>query len=407
MNTLLHAVCCLVIYFAWWHKPYSVEEPVTIDTSPATARSTCAWMVMDSRSGLRRTALSGPLPGYMSKASLYLCHETVVEDRTARSRNEHLQFSNLSWNPADENGRWLRTLQEYKTKNAAQRRPEEVILDEAVETQRLVEDEQSTSLKLCLGQQIHGFYLTTQCSKAGNSQQLPPDPYVRLSLGELECLRLANALHRSSSAGSSWNFSEEASFESKWLTEHAHEIAPLNLDLVRFLCPNPLTRIWKDLAESLFTAALLSASSLYGGLHLLAWHGPFATGVERYMWNASCITIASLGPGWLLWWIAQSLHGCKVDRLEWLRMVVNDCENSCDCFFMCFMALVWSLAFCLYVVAVVAGAVVIALIPVYCLAYVAARVYLIVECFINLAHLPPGVYKEPQWSQFVPYFGAG
>lgn len=41
------------------------------------------------------------------------------------------------------------------------------------------------------------------------------------------------------------------------------------------------------------------------------------------------------------------------------------------------------------------------------LLYPVARVYIIVECFINLVHLPPAVYQEPNWSQYIPHFGSG
>ncbi|KAK4108127.1 hypothetical protein N656DRAFT_784667 [Canariomyces notabilis] len=37
--------------------------------------------------------------------------------------------------------------------------------------------------------------------------------------------------------------------------------------------------------------------------------------------------------------------------------------------------------------------------------YVLARVYLVVECFINLVHLPESAYKLPEWSQYVPHIG--
>lgn len=37
--------------------------------------------------------------------------------------------------------------------------------------------------------------------------------------------------------------------------------------------------------------------------------------------------------------------------------------------------------------------------------YVLARVYLVVECFINLAHLPESAYELPKWSQYVPHIG--
>ena len=37
------------------------------------------------------------------------------------------------------------------------------------------------------------------------------------------------------------------------------------------------------------------------------------------------------------------------------------------------------------------------------LAYVLARGYLVVECFINLSHLPAGVYDVPSWATYFPH----
>ena len=39
------------------------------------------------------------------------------------------------------------------------------------------------------------------------------------------------------------------------------------------------------------------------------------------------------------------------------------------------------------------------------LVYVAARVFLVVECFVNFAHLPESAYMTPQWSRYVPHIG--
>jgi len=41
------------------------------------------------------------------------------------------------------------------------------------------------------------------------------------------------------------------------------------------------------------------------------------------------------------------------------------------------------------------------LVILYCL----ARLYLVVECFINLFHLPDSVYLLPSWSQYMPHIG--
>ena len=39
------------------------------------------------------------------------------------------------------------------------------------------------------------------------------------------------------------------------------------------------------------------------------------------------------------------------------------------------------------------------------LVYILARGYLIVECFINLRHLPAGVYDIPDWTAYFPHIG--
>ena len=36
--------------------------------------------------------------------------------------------------------------------------------------------------------------------------------------------------------------------------------------------------------------------------------------------------------------------------------------------------------------------------------YALARAYLVVESFINVAHLPPGVYRVPEWAAYFSHF---
>ena len=35
--------------------------------------------------------------------------------------------------------------------------------------------------------------------------------------------------------------------------------------------------------------------------------------------------------------------------------------------------------------------------------YLLARAYLVVECFINVFHLPAGVFNTPEWSTYFPH----
>jgi hypothetical protein len=44
-------------------------------------------------------------------------------------------------------------------------------------------------------------------------------------------------------------------------------------------------------------------------------------------------------------------------------------------------------------------------VPVLVVLYVVARVYLVVESFVNLSHLPESAYEVPRWSLYVPHIG--
>ncbi|OAL47028.1 hypothetical protein IQ07DRAFT_516437, partial [Pyrenochaeta sp. DS3sAY3a] len=49
LNTFLHALCCLVIYAAWWNKPLDIDEPLLIDMSEERRSKICAWMMMQEK----------------------------------------------------------------------------------------------------------------------------------------------------------------------------------------------------------------------------------------------------------------------------------------------------------------------------------------------------------------------
>ncbi|PSN62719.1 hypothetical protein BS50DRAFT_474757, partial [Corynespora cassiicola Philippines] len=54
MNTFAHAICCLCIYAAWWHKPLDIDEPTLIPVDNEDVAKLCAWMTMNSIAGCRR-----------------------------------------------------------------------------------------------------------------------------------------------------------------------------------------------------------------------------------------------------------------------------------------------------------------------------------------------------------------
>lgn len=139
---------------------------------------------------------------------------------------------------------------------------------------------------------------------------------------------------------------------------------------------------------------------VYGGLHCLAWHAPFATRVETLLWRISSIAVMATFVLVLLFYswellppIWQDIDAAldpfasfslekRVDMPEWLELFLLPFQGI----FLFGLKVLWDLT-------VAAAA------ALYCL----ARIYLVVECFINLSHLPESVYAVPVWSQYVPH----
>lgn len=112
---------------------------------------------------------------------------------------------------------------------------------------------------------------------------------------------------------------------------------------------------------------LYASGILYGGLHALAWSATFRTPIERLIWRISSITVIASMP----------VVDCST-------ILVSRAEDRA----------IELVAFLLYLMRFL------------CVVfYFFARAYLVVECFIALAHSPIGVYEVPQWSNYVPHIG--
>lgn len=139
---------------------------------------------------------------------------------------------------------------------------------------------------------------------------------------------------------------------------------------------------WLDnVGESSRTAfGLTVATVLYGGLHAAAWNAPFPTRIERLLWQISSLTVAftllSYVVIWILCWTVDWLDECGLGMVtpDVLRRVVR---------------LLFLILFVVFVGSI----------PWYCF----CRGFLVVESFINVAHLSQAVLSVPNWSQYVPH----
>ena len=108
------------------------------------------------------------------------------------------------------------------------------------------------------------------------------------------------------------------------------------------------------------------AGLVYGAIHLLAWNAPFPTDAERVLWQASGIVLAISGI---------------IFSLRLVTPEYNTGHSADD-----------TLAEMLYTFIILM-----------LLCYVAARMYLVVECFLSLTYLPDPVFESPNWSQYFPH----
>lgn len=133
------------------------------------------------------------------------------------------------------------------------------------------------------------------------------------------------------------------------------------------------------------------AGSIYGGLHLIAWNAPFASQVEKLLWRISGLVLALSGPAcaflYILWdWFQRGIAEWKDEPLRSHSLFII---RAIVVAFQLWVAIGY------YSVSVILVA--------FALTYVGARLYLVVECFVNMAHLPASVFELPVWTQYFPH----
>jgi hypothetical protein len=385
MNTVVHAFCCLLVYTAWWYKSLDVEYPHVINITNEFARKVSAWILVNGRLHIPFVAnRDGPDSSHVPQSDfeLRLLYEkdSLHFDWTFSEHRE----TRYGKGP-DQHAQHLATLQhlaDLREQNQAHGRPEH--LDAyGCEAQRIPRQSIDTPecIKIYPGQKIHGFSFQHH----PHPQSLDADVYAKITLPFIERLRLADSLRREE--GSIWSI-----VPSKNMLTHGSNIVSLD-------APNWNSKSfrhndqWYIKSQSAqpyyFLLGILSGSAVYGGLHLLAWNGPFPTKTQRLLWRTSCLLIsAPFGIGLVLAWPAFCL-GCWFMGPDFVHRTSRSMREAPT-----------ELKAHIYGLPGI-------IIAILALIFTAARVYLIVACFINIAYLPAAVFQEPSWSKYIPHFGAG
>lgn len=153
-----------------------------------------------------------------------------------------------------------------------------------------------------------------------------------------------------------------------------------------------------DMVEPPIALAFSATALIYGGLHALAWHAYFKSPTEQLLWRISACVVMGGMPlillafkfedriesffKNLLWFIYKHLYTHIDHSPEWLRFSAYALARAAKYLFDYIYDKPKWLLFS---------------------AYALARAYLVVECFISLAHLPAEVYDVPSWASYFPH----
>ena len=347
INTLAHILCAIIIYILWWDKPKLINEPTRLhgDWVPPVS----AYMYMSSHiSGWRRTR-----PGILKKYWM------------------DSEISILALKPSTARASEIGALTPLQKATSTQKRLAFIASLRSIsmaDVPRLQGDSDRGSL--CT-RPISAFITKGESSSTAMSVL-----QSRLeSSQELQSTRWALAaeamtLHSAIACRVIPREIQEGDRKLQW-------VEPITEELFDDSIGNWATEnLLRDMSGFVMGMVVWFASMAYGGLHATAWNGHFPSSVEMWLWRASSICIAGSGLTWILInMLARISKGFKAYwreveslRAHWISLVgLGSLATLCG------------------------------------LAYLLARIYLVVEAFISLRNLPVAAFDTLQWTQLVPH----
>ncbi|GKT54454.1 hypothetical protein ColTof4_13753 [Colletotrichum tofieldiae] len=138
--------------------------------------------------------------------------------------------------------------------------------------------------------------------------------------------------------------------------------------------------IHRDVLRSVL--ALTAAG--YGGLHLSGWVDHFPTQIEQKLWLVASLVIACSGVALWTFFLARQVW-------PWFDIFVSGAAPGAR-----LTGAAYQKPWMKRAKSVVLGSIL--------FVFVAARVFLVVEAFLNLREAPSALYETPEWTDFFPHF---
>lgn len=346
VNTLAHILCAIIIYILWWNKPKLINEPTKLRGKwvPPLA----AYMYMSSQiSGWKRIR-----PGILKKDWI------------------DPELSILSLQPSADRKHELASLSS-------------------------VEKISSSKKRLAFIASLHVNLASTSRLQAGTDRgslsSRPLPAYTVKGEQKKNTLTLIQSRLESTQELQStrWSLAAEAMTLHSAIAyrvvprqiqdgdEKIEWVEPITEELVDDYIGNWATEnLLRDMSGFVMGMVVWSASMAYGGLHATAWNSHFPSSVENWLWRASSVCIAGSGFTWIMInLLARLFEGFKA---YWNRVA----SLRADWFSLIGLGFLASLC----------G-----------LAYLLARIFLVLESFISLRNLPASAFDTLEWSQLVPH----
>jgi hypothetical protein len=392
LNTVSHCLCALLMYLLWWHKPFDVREPILISTADPVACKVCAAMCM--RSGL----------GYWKPISMDPDDKPISGHYYAAI----LEFDfDMNIGQNEETGEAIAHLREGQDGGPS------ASSYSSDQTLQLTLDEPKNGLVMrytsswAPGENLP--LVSVISSYCANEPCQIPTATLTLSAEDLKLCDLARQTIP--------NYPELKEAPSRWAESN-------EMGFVRDEIPNVpdagLTRML-ELGDVFFSpGSICLANSLYSGIHLLAWNGPFRTRAESILWRISAVSLGvPLGSMLLnvvmIFSLVFLFHRTKPSKegrfrlreMFNLRMTLSEVlrddteiEHALD-------SISELRGWRRYLLVVPCTVVVVALVMCLSLAVtvslVIGRPFVVVECFLALPYAPAAAFLTPDWTSYWPH----
>ena len=358
LNTLAHAVCAFFIYAMWWHKPQDVSEPLILEGKEVKKLITLAMIEQ----------FGGSSVGGLKHLGLKLL---VAHWSGKRGNRSHTTKSPASEDPT---ATGLQTPErEDRSRADGPCQNDRCCCFEAPDFCDVAND----SGLIVIPQGTYGYNIShTDWGLPDDTPGLEkvPSPRVLIYKGDLERLRLAceaRMTYFPDCAGV-----DDYGYPYQVLPQEILFQARQKNEII-----DPLASFCTSfLADSLpLYIGLIVATGLYGGLHLLAWHGPFPSPTVTILWRLSGVAVAATGFLPFVVWNGFHAHSSWLYADKYPKSRV---AKAMWAYWVLFSIGAGALMFILYLL---------------------ARTFLVVESFIQLAHLPEFKYQEVEWSRYFPH----